>query len=113
MPLPRDTGIDIDAMALQANRACTLLAAMCNEKRLLLLCQLVTGEHSVNELAERLGAAQSTVSQHLSLLRREGLVKARREGQTQFYSLAGDEARAIIHTLQTLYCGTPAGDIDQ
>jgi len=113
MSLPRDTGFDIDAIGQQANRACTLLAAMCNEKRLLLLCQLVTGEHSVNELAELLGAAQSTISQHLSLLRREGLVKARREGQTQFYSLAGDEARAILQTLQTLYCGTPAGDTDR
>jgi len=101
---------DIDAIGAQASKACTLLAAMCNEKRLLLLCQLVPGERSVNELAELLGAAQSTVSQHLALLRREGLVRARREGQTQFYSLAGDEARAILETLQSLYCSPPSGN---
>lgn len=95
--------IDIEAMQAQASKASTLLSAMCNEKRLVLLCRLVDGEHSVTDLAELLTTPQSTISQHLALLRREGLVQARREGQTQFYSLAGDEARAILETLQTLY----------
>jgi DNA-binding transcriptional ArsR family regulator len=94
---------DIDALEAQASRASSLLGAMCNQTRLMLLCQLVEGERSVNELAARLAAPQSTVSQHLALLRREGFVAARREGQTHFYSLAGDEARAILETLQALY----------
>lgn len=105
-----NANVDIDAISEQAGKACTLLAAMCNEKRLLLLCQLVPGERSVNELTELLGAPQSTVSQHLALLRRQGLVRARRDGQTQFYSLAGDEARAILQTLQSLYCSPPSVD---
>lgn len=96
--------IDIEAMQAQASKATTLLSAMCNEKRLLLLCRLVDGEHTVNDLAELLGTPQSTISQHLALLRREGLVQPRRDGQTQHYSLAGDEARAILETLQSLYC---------
>lgn len=95
---------DTDAMQAQASKASSLLRAMCNEKRLLLLCQLVDDEHSVNELATLLGAPQSTISQHLALLRREGFVRSRRDGQTQYYSLAGDEARAILETLQSLYC---------
>jgi len=97
-------GIDIAAMASQASKATALLSAMCNEKRLMLLCQLISGERSVSELTELLAIPQSTVSQHLALLRREGLVRARREAQTQFYSLAGDHARAILETLQSLYC---------
>lgn len=95
---------DTDGMATQAGKASALLSAMCNEKRLMILCQLVDGEHSVNELTVLLGSPQSTVSQHLALLRREGLVQARRHNQTQFYSLAGVEARAILKTLQSLYC---------
>lgn len=95
---------DTDAMLAQAARASTLLSAMCNEKRLMILCQLIDGERTVTELTDLLSARQSTISQHLSLLRREGFVTARREGQTQFYSLAGDEARAILQTLQSLYC---------
>ncbi len=95
---------DIDGLKSQAGRASALLGAMCNEKRLMILCQLVKAERSVNELTRLLSAPQSTISEHLALLRREGLVQARRDGQTQYYSLAGDEARAILEALQSLYC---------
>ena len=77
---------------------------MSNEKRLMILCQLVGGERSVNELADLLETRQSTISQHLALLRNDGLVQARRDGQTQFYSLAGDEAQSVLETLHNLYC---------
>jgi len=104
------TAFDVDAMQAQASKATSLLSAMCNEKRLLILCQLVDTEHSVNELVELLGSPQSTISQHLALLRREGLVRSRRAGQTQFYSLAGKDARAILQTLQALYCNLQSKD---
>lgn len=96
--------IDVQAMEAQASRASAVLSAMCNETRLMLLCQLVDGEHSVSELTRLLSAPQSTISQHLGVLRQEGLVEVRRDAQTQFYSLAGIEARTILETLQTLYC---------
>lgn len=92
------------AMKEQAGKAQRLLTAMANEKRLLILCQLIDGERSVNDIAELLGARQSTISQHLALLRRDGFVQARRDGQTHFYSLKGDDARSVIETLHTLYC---------
>ncbi|HMB72915.1 MAG TPA: metalloregulator ArsR/SmtB family transcription factor [Gammaproteobacteria bacterium] len=100
-------------MAEQAGKASALMGAMSNEKRLMILCQLVKGERSVNELAELLRAPQSTISQHLALLRREGFVQARREAQTQFYSLAGEEARAILETLQALYCDPQPEDAER
>ncbi len=96
--------IDTDAMKQQAGRAHRLLAAMANEKRLLILCQLIEGERSVNDIAEVLDARQSTISQHLALLRKDGFVQARRDGQTQFYSLKGEDARSVIETLHALYC---------
>ena len=95
---------DIPAMEAQANRASSLLGALSNEKRLIILCQLVDQERSVNDLIELIGAPQSTISQHLGVLRREGLVQTRRDAQTLYYSLAGNEARAILETLQALYC---------
>jgi DNA-binding transcriptional ArsR family regulator len=96
--------VSVESMQEQAGKAQRLLTAMANEKRLLILCQLIDGERSVNDIAELLGARQSTISQHLALLRRDGFVKARRDGQTQFYSLQGDDARSVIETLYTLYC---------
>jgi DNA-binding transcriptional ArsR family regulator len=101
---------DIDAMEAQASRASSLLGALSNEKRLVILCQLVDQERSVSDLTERLGAPQSTISQHLGVLRREGLVETRRDAQTLYYSLAGNEARAILETLQALYC--PPNNVD-
>ena len=108
-----NTRIDIEAMQEQASKATSLLSAMCNEKRLMILCQLIDGERSVNELVELLGAAQSTISQHLGLLRRQGLITARHDGQTRFYSLAGNDARAILGTLQSLYCEPKTRDSEQ
>ena len=96
--------IDPERMKQQASRASTLLSAMSNDKRLMILCQLIGGERTVNELADLLDARQSTVSQHLALLRKDGFVRPRRDGQTQYYSLAGDEARSILETLYSLYC---------
>ena len=104
------TVFDIDAMEAQASRASSLLGALSNEKRLVILCQLVNQERSVSDLTELLGAPQSTISQHLGVLRREGLVETRRDAQTLFYSLAGNEARAILETLQALYC--PPNTVD-
>ncbi|MDH3532445.1 MAG: metalloregulator ArsR/SmtB family transcription factor [Gammaproteobacteria bacterium] len=110
MTASSDSAFDVGAMQAQASKASTLLSAMCNEKRLMILCQLVQGETSVNDLARALGARQSTVSQHLALLRRDGFVTARRTGQAHLYSLAGDDARSILATLQSLYCDPPAKD---
>lgn len=101
---------DVEAMAAQATRATNLLSAMSNEKRLMILCQLIDRERSVNELTELLKSPQSTISQQLALLRREGLVQARQAGQTHYYSLAGTESRAILDTLQRLYCSPPQSD---
>ena len=93
-----------DAIEQNAERASNLLSAMANQKRLMILCQLYGKECSVGELTELLDARQSTISQHLALLRRDGLVRSRREGQTLFYSLATGEAGAVIETLHNLYC---------
>jgi DNA-binding transcriptional ArsR family regulator len=100
----RDNSINIAAMQAQANKATSLLSAMCNENRLLILCQLIDNERTVNELAVLLDVAQPTVSQHLALLRQHGLVRSRKQGRTRRYSLAGPEAREILQTLQSLYC---------
>ncbi len=77
---------------------------MGNPHRLVVLCRLLTEERSVGELERLVGLSQSALSQHLARLRRDGLVKTRRKAQTIFYSLAGDEARAVLATLQQLYC---------
>lgn len=100
----------IDPLHLKANarRASALLKALGNERRLVILCYLAKGEHSVSVLEGLVGLSQSALSQHLARLRREQLVKTRRSAQTIYYSLASHEIRAVIETLYALYCSEPA-----
>lgn len=94
-------------MTSAADQASELLKALSSRHRLLIICQLVDGERSVGDLAEFLGLRDSTVSQHLALLRKDGLVSARREAQTIYYSIASDPAREVLKTLYQIYCASP------
>jgi len=96
--------VDPDQMMAAADQASELLKSLGNCHRLLILCQLTEGERSVGDLAQFLGLRDSTVSQHLSLLRRDGLVQARRDGQTIWYSIASVPARRVLETLFELFC---------
>jgi ArsR family transcriptional regulator, virulence genes transcriptional regulator len=99
--------IEIAAMQSAADRASDLLKALANRHRLLIICQLIDGERSVGDLAEFLNLRDSTVSQHLALLRKDGLVSARRDAQTIYYSIASGPAREVLKTLYRAYCAPP------
>jgi DNA-binding transcriptional ArsR family regulator len=80
------------------------LRTLANRHRLMILCQLIERERSVGELATLLKLRDSTVSQHLALLRKDRFVAARRDGQTIWYTLASEPARRIIEMLYEIYC---------
>jgi DNA-binding transcriptional ArsR family regulator len=90
-----------------AQAAAQLLKALANENRLMILCTLIDGELSVGELNEKVPLSQSALSQHLASLREAGLVSTRKEAQTVFYRLEGDEAVQVITVLQAIYCPHP------
>ena len=102
--LPAD--LDLETMREHACEAAQLLKALANENRLLVLCTLAQGELSVGQLNEQVELSQSALSQHLALLRRDGLVQTRRSAQQVFYSLMEGPAQQIIATLHDVYCGT-------
>ena len=96
--------MNLGELEARALRAASLLKAMANPVRLLVLCQLAEGEKSVGELEGGVEVSQSALSQHLALLRQRKLVKSRRAGQTIFYSLDGAEAPALLAALYQVYC---------
>lgn len=102
--------MSIEKLQANAMKASVLLKAMSNEHRLMILCELVGGEKSVGELVRLVGLSQSALSQHLARLRRDGLVKTRRDAQTIYYSVASKEAMAVLEKLYQLYCAAPAAD---
>jgi DNA-binding transcriptional ArsR family regulator len=96
--------MNVENMEAAADSASDLLKALSNRHRLLIVCQLIDGERSVGDLAQFLGLRDSTVSQHLALLRKDGLVSARRDAQTIYYSIASEPAREVLVTLYRVYC---------
>ncbi|HLP70176.1 MULTISPECIES: ArsR/SmtB family transcription factor [Ciceribacter] len=93
-----------ESMQNAADDASELLKALANRHRLLILCQLIDGERSVGQLAEFLGIRDSTVSQHLALLRRDRIISGRRDGQTIWYRIESEPARNVIGALYNTYC---------
>lgn len=92
------------ALRKHAEAATQLLKAVASPARLMILCALVDDEHSVGELSTAIDLSMSALSQHLAVLRREGLVHTRREAQTIYYSLADHEVRVLITCLHKIYC---------
>lgn len=102
--------LDPAAMRVAADRARGLLKVLSNPDRLLLLCQLTRGEHCVGDLESALGIQQPTLSQQLGVLREEKLVHTRREGKQIFYSIASNEAMAVMQVLYDLFCIEKKGE---
>jgi len=96
-------------MEQAADQASDLLKALSNRHRLLIICQIIDGERSVGELAESLNLRDSTVSQHLALLRRDGVVSARRDAQTIYYSIESEPARKVLKALYQAFCPPKPG----
>ena len=80
--------------------------------RLRLLRALMEGEHSVQELVEVCGLSQTNVSRHLGLMRREGVVARRAEGNRAVYSIADPTLRRLCRTVCGGLSDRMAGDLD-
>lgn len=96
--------LDLSALHASATEACKLLKTLANPDRLLLLCQMTQGELCVRDLENLLSIRQPTLSQQLTVLREEQLVITRREGKQIFYSIASQQAMAVMVVLQEQFC---------
>ena len=91
--------MNIQDMDSTAEEVSGLMKVLSNKVRLMVLCQLVEGEKSVGELAQALAVRDQAMSQQLALLRKDGLVKTRRDGQTIYYSLARGDIQKQMEIL--------------
>ena len=72
------------------------LKALAHPTRLRLLYQLVEGERCVCDLMTGTTIEQVSVSQHLAILRNQGIVETRREGTRIIYRLKRHEAEKVL-----------------
>jgi len=96
---------ELEQLQASAEQAATLLKAMSNPRRLLILCTLCAAPGtSAGELARATGLSPSATSQHLARMREEGLIASTREAQRILYFIKNDAVHQLISTLKTLYC---------
>lgn len=100
------TPSDLGELKANANLMAGKLKLMSNPERLLMLCRMDEGEVSVGELVTLTGLSQSSVSQHLAMLREEGVVGIRSKAQTRYYRLTDRVVSATIHALCDLCAET-------
>jgi DNA-binding transcriptional ArsR family regulator len=96
---------------------------LADNTRLRIIWALLHGEHSVNELADHVGANPAAVSQHLAKLRLARLVSVRRNGNRAFYAAESPHVRdlaeqALFHTDHVVggpleHADEPAGSVPQ
>jgi len=91
-------------LSRSADKAGAFLKALANPQRLRIVCLIAERERPVGELAEAAELKQSAVSQHLALLRREGLLRARRQGKAVYYQLADRNVASFLSLLQAKFC---------
>ncbi|GAB1623886.1 metalloregulator ArsR/SmtB family transcription factor [Agarivorans sp. B2Z047] len=88
----------------QASVVSDYLKTIAHPDRLVVLCLLCDGEMSVGELLAHSNKSQSAFSQHLKVLREQGLVAVRKQAQTVFYSLADTRVKSLLASLQQQFC---------
>ena len=96
--------INLQKMQSSADDACRLMKVLSNRDRMMLLCQISQGEKCVGELEACLDIQQPTLSQQLTVLRNEALVKTRREGKQIYYSHPNHVALEVMNVLYQNYC---------
>ncbi len=88
-------------------QAVDLLKSLAHPVRLFILCHLLEhGETCVGDLVNVAGkkASQSHISQFLSVMKRDGLVKSRKDAQTVYYRLDSIRAEQVVRALAKIYC---------
>ena len=100
-----DLAAELNLLEDRAVEVATMLKAIANPRRLLLLCKLAEARTlSVGQLAQAVGISQSALSQHLAVMRDEHLVTFERSGQTLHYRIADDRLTALLDSLYRIYC---------
>lgn len=81
-----------------------LLKLLSAPNRLMILCHLTESEQCVSDLCELIGMKPPAMSQQLTMLKREGMLSSRRDGQTIYYSIADEKVGKLMAFLYENYC---------
>lgn len=94
----------MEEMKEKAKEVANLLKVMANENRLLILCELEKEPMSVSALLEKLQITQSGISQHLAILKANGILDYDKKAQTVVYRIKDERIYKMMEVLKEMYC---------
>lgn len=94
----------MDAMKEKAKEVAELLKVLANENRLLILCELAKESQSVGTLLTKLDITQSGISQHLAILKANGILDYNKKAQTIVYSIKDERIYKLLDVIKETYC---------
>lgn len=101
----KETGVDMFKDNQQLKKSSQILKVLGNFYRLQIVTLLLNGEKNVSELNQSVRVSQPALSQHLSKLRREGVLGARREQRQIFYYINNPHVIRVLGVVAEMTAG--------
>ena len=88
----------------KVDRVSALLKSISHPLRLKILCMLQEGEKAVGDIQAAVQTTNANVSQHLTIMRNQGIIASRKEANFIYNRIADERVLDLMHTLQKLFC---------
>ncbi len=107
----KETGVDMFKDNQQLKKSSQILKVLGNFYRLQIVTLLLNGEKNVSELNKSVRVSQPALSQHLSKLRREGVLGARREQRQIFYYINNPHVIRVLGVVAEMTAGDSSAPV--
>jgi len=84
-----------------------LLKSLSHPIRLQILCLLKDNELTVGDIRKKVKTTDANVSQHLTILRNQGVIDSRKDANFIYNRISDDRVIELIQIMQKIYCPTP------
>ena len=81
-----------------------LLKSISHPIRLKILCLLQDKELTVGEIREEVATSGANISQHLNIMRNQGIIGSRKEANFIYNSIADERIIELMKTMKQLFC---------
>jgi len=99
-----DDIFDLIGRSENIREASEAMQAMAHPLRLKILCLVGSQELSVLEIVEAVGTSQSNISQHLAVLRDQGILAARKDANKVYYRIGDARVLKMISLTREIFC---------
>src|SRR6476659_2592963 len=103
-PSPGEDIFDLIGRTESINQASAAMQAIAHPLRLKILCLVGSQELSVLAIVDAVGTSQSNISQHLAVLRDNGILAARKEANKVFYRIGDPRVLQMIALTRQIFC---------